>query len=71
MSETESYLKLAKRWTERRNKLFAEDKRPTWVAREELEQHPKYRKGYGHVKTDKDEGATQKLFRKLASALNL
>lgn len=63
-------MSLARRWTQERNSLFAEGRRPTWVGRQQLEQHRDYSKGYG-VKHKRSKSALQKLLKKLARHLKL
>lgn len=59
---------LVRRWSTARNKLFAEGQRPTWVDRQELEQHEK---GHSQIKTKKKKkNPLRKLLRKLASTLS-
>jgi hypothetical protein len=61
---------LARSWAKTRNKLFADDRLPTWVARRELEQHPHYGKWYDGLKAKKN-GYVRKIFRKIKRALRL
>ena len=58
----EGIVSLTRSWSETRNRLFAEGKRPTWVHRQELEQHPNYG-------TRSEAGIAKKLYRKLIKLL--
>jgi hypothetical protein len=67
----EELLDLTRSWSKIRNELFAEDRRPTWVPRQEFEQHLDYAKGHINmqIKKKKNQGLSKHLFGKLAKAL--